>query len=372
MRTMANENTAPKKILAVDDEKVNLRVVAGFVQSFGHECLTALSGPEAIELLDDSIDLVLLDIMMPDMDGYEVCRFIRESSSQPEAPIIMVTALNSREDRIKAVEAGASDFVSKPIDKTELRVRMNSLLKMKEARDEVKRYQNELEEMAQVRTRALQVAVDNLVGLQQSTVAAHLETIYCLASAAEYKDEETAEHIKRMSYTAAIVARAKGLPEDEVRMVLHSSPMHDVGKIGIPDSVLLKPGTLDPDEWAIMKRHTTIGAAILSAGSSEYLETGRTIALSHHEKWDGTGYPKGLAGEDIPLYGRICALADVFDALLSKRPYKDPFPMEKALDIMRQGRGTHFDPELLDLFMDNLDEILSIHEEFGEKDVSGG
>ncbi len=355
---------SPKRILVVDDELVNRKVIEGFLKAFGHECTLAESGVQALDLVDPSYDLVLLDIMMPEMDGFSVLRELRQRAEVNDLPVIMVTALNSKEDRLKAVEAGANDFVAKPIDRTELKVRMTSLLGMKAAQDEVKRYQIALEDMVRVRTEALALAVENLRALQKGTEAAHLETIYCLSSAAEYKDEETAQHIKRMSLCSALLARKLGLPDHECHVIQHSSPMHDIGKIGIPDAILLKPGKLTADEWVVMKKHTLIGSQILSTATSEYLECGRVIALTHHERWDGTGYPTGLAGEDIPLHGRICAVADVFDALLSKRPYKQPFTVAQTLEILSAGRGTHFDPRVLDLFLGNLDEFLKIQSEY--------
>ncbi len=350
----------PKRILAVDDEPLNLRVLEGFLGSLGHQCVSVDSGQQALDTLDGSFDLVLLDIMMPGMDGFETAHRIRQSPVFGETPIIMVTALSAKKDRLKAVEAGANDFIAKPIDKVELRVRMESLLRMKEARDALHSYQSELEEMVRIRTEALQLAVENLTSLQDSTKLAYLETIHRLAIAAEYKDMETAQHIQRMGLYSGLLAEKAGLHKDEVKTILHSSPMHDVGKIGIPDSILLKPGKLDADEWVKMQEHTTIGARILESTDSELLMAGSIIALSHHEKWDGSGYPNGLTGEDIPLFGRISAIADVFDALSSKRPYKKAFPLEKTLAIMKEGRGSHFDPTLFDLFMDNLEEALRL------------
>ena len=349
-----------KRILAADDEPLNLRVLEGFLGSIGHQCVSVESGQQALETLDSSFDLVLLDIMMPGIDGFETAHLIRQSPEFGEIPIIMVTALSAKKDRLKAVEAGANDFIAKPIDKVELRVRMESLLRMKEARDALRSYQSELEEMVRIRTEALQLAVENLTLLQDSTKIAYLETIHRLAIAAEYKDTETAQHIQRMGLYSGLLAEKVGLHKDEVNIVLHSSPMHDVGKIGIPDAILLKPGKLDAEEWTKMQEHTIIGSRILDSTDSELLQAGSIIALSHHEKWDGSGYPKGLAGEDIPLFGRICAIADVFDALNSKRPYKEAFPLEKTLAIMKEGRGSHFDPKLFDLFMDNLEEALSL------------
>jgi putative two-component system response regulator len=350
----------PKRILAVDDEKLNLRVLSGLLRSMGHEPVLADSGETALTLLGPDIDLVLLDVMMPDMDGFHVAKLIRERTDVGDVPIIMVTALSGKQDRLSAVEAGANDFIAKPIDLTELRVRMGSLLKMKQSQDEVKRYQAELEEMVAVRTGALRLALENLEESQKTILAAHSETIHRLAAAAEFKDEETANHITRMSRYCACLSVRLGLHKGEVELVEQASPMHDIGKIGIPDSILLKPGKLTPEEWEVMKKHTLFGARILGSSNFELLRAGEIIALSHHERWDGSGYPKGLAGEDIPLFGRICAVADVYDALTSRRPYKEPFTDEVSLDIMRAGRGSHFDPRILDIFLEHFEEIQDI------------
>ncbi len=353
-----------KKILVVDDELINRKVLEGLLKSFGFQCVTAESGRAALELLDASFDLILLDIMMPDMDGFAVAKAVRAMPSFADLPIVMVTALSAKEDRLKAVESGANDFVAKPIDATELRVRMSSLLRMKAYHDEVKGYQAHLEQMVAEKTRTLREALADLELARQATVHDHIETIRELSSAAEYKDEDTASHIMRMSRYCALIAERFGLTRDDVDLVLYSSPMHDIGKIGIPDAILLKPGKLDPDEWEIMKTHAEIGAKILTGGSSKYLESGAVIAMSHHERWNGSGYPQGLAGEDIPLFGRICALADVFDALTTRRPYKPAFSNDKALEIMKEGRGTHFDPALYDVFLANFSGIEAIQKEY--------
>ncbi|MGE4293614.1 MAG: HD-GYP domain-containing protein [Desulfovibrio sp.] len=345
-----------KIILIVDDEEINLKVLSGFVESFGYDFLLAESGRTALEILDQA-DLVLLDVMMPDMDGFEVVQKIRSLPGFQDLPVVMATALSDKRDRLDAVRAGASDFITKPVDVTELRIRLDAHLRLKEYHDQVMRYQEGLERLVVERTQELEEA-------QQAKMAAHLETLRRLSQAAEYKDEDTARHIDRMSRYSALLAEKLGLKAEEVDLVLHASPMHDIGKIGIPDSILLKPGPLDPEEWEIMKTHTVIGSKILDSPSSAYLETGRIIAISHHEKWDGSGYPKGLVGEDIPLYGRICAIADVFDALTTRRPYKQAYPNDKALAIMAEGRGSHFEPRLFDLFLKNLDEVLAIQERF--------
>ncbi len=350
----------PHRILAIDDEKLNLRVLSGLLRSLGYEAVLADSGEKALAALDASIDLILLDVMMPDMDGFTVARKIRERPDGADVPIIMVTALTGKQDRLSAVEAGANDFIAKPIDMTELRVRMGSLLKMKQSQDQVKRYQAELEAMVRIRTQALRLALENLEESQKTILTAHRETLHRLAAAAEFKDADTANHITRMSRYCAALASWLGLHDGETELVEQASPMHDIGKIGIPDSILLKPGALTPEEWKVMQQHTIFGARILGSSSFELLRAGEIIALSHHEKWDGSGYPSGLSGEDIPLFGRICAVADVFDALTSRRPYKDAFSNEVSLDIMKTGRGSHFDPRILDLFLEHFDEILAI------------
>jgi len=365
-KVTVNAATKRDRILIIDDELINRKVLEGLLKSYGHECVSADSGPAALELLDKSIDLVLLDIMMPGMDGFTVAKSIRKIPEFADLPIVMVTALSAKGDRLKAVEAGANDFVAKPIDTTELGVRMTSLLRMKKFHDELKDYQEHLQQMVAEKTSALRAALGDLEHARQATVQAHMETIHKLSAAAEYKDEDTGSHIMRMSHYCALIAEAHGLSGDDVDLILNSSPMHDIGKMGIPDAILLKPGKLDEAEWEIMRRHTLIGATILSGGSSKYLETGSEIALSHHEKWDGSGYPRGLSGTDIPLSGRICAVADVFDALTSKRPYKNALSNERSLEIMAAGRGTHFDPELYDLFLANFDQVLEIQDKFKE------
>ncbi len=359
-----NSLTRKERILIVDDELINRKVLEGLLKARGHECVSAENGPAALKLLDKSIALVLLDIMMPGMDGFSVVRAIRQMPEYADLPIVMVTALSAREDRLRAVEAGANDFVAKPIDATELGVRMTSLLRMKNYHDELKNYQAHLQQMVAEKTSALRSALLALENARQATVQAHMETIHKLSAAAEYKDEDTGSHIMRMSRYCELIARARGLNEDDVELILNSSPMHDIGKMGIPDAILLKPGKLDGDEWEIMRGHTLIGARILSGGSSKFLEAGAEIALSHHEKWDGSGYPNHLAGENIPLFGRICAVADVFDALTSRRPYKMALPNQRSLEIMSKGRGSHFDPDLYDLFLANYDEVLKIQNSF--------
>jgi putative two-component system response regulator len=357
----------PQHFLIVDDDQLNCELIEAMLESIGHTFKTVRSGPEALLLLDSSFDLVLLDVMMPVMDGFETAKQIRLHPTCFEVPIIMVTALSEKGDRLRAVESGANDFITKPVEYAELLVRTNAQLATKAAKDALKLHQAELEETVIRRTMDLQQALASVMESQRKTQEAHLDTIHRLALAAEYKDEQTAAHIHRVSHYCAMLARSLGLPNDEVDLIFHAAPMHDVGKIGIPDAILLKPGKLTPDEWLIMKQHTIFGARILGDSASPLLEAGKMIAISHHEKWDGTGYPNGIVGEDIPLHGRICAVADVFDALTSTRHYKEAFHREVAFEMMLRDRGTHFDPHILDIFMASKEEIYAIQAQFPDE-----
>lgn len=356
------------RVLIVEDESSNRKLLQAIVEDLGHEAEQAQDAHEAFGKLRLDIDIVLLDVMLPRMDGFEVARRIRETYSSAELPILMVTALSSKENRLRAVDAGADDFVTKPIDRLELKMRLNAALSRKATHDALVHQRALLEETVEKRTLALREALAETIESQRKTSVAHLDTIHRLALASGYKDEDTAQHIARMSGYCGVIARALGLPPGEVELLETASPMHDVGKIGIPDRILLKAGRLDPDEWETMKQHTLIGASILAGSSSRLLQAGELIALSHHEKWDGSGYPNGLSGEDIPLWGRISAVADVFDALTSTRPYKEAFSNEKAFEILREGEGSHFDPACLRVFFEHLAEILEVQRGYQEAD----
>ncbi|HVS00199.1 MAG TPA: HD domain-containing phosphohydrolase [Thermoanaerobaculia bacterium] len=360
-----------KRILVVDDLDHNRILLGGLVETLGYEVETARDGLEALAKLPLDVDLILLDVMMPGIDGYEVTRRVRADPIFCDLPIIVVTALDNREDRVRAVQAGANDFIAKPIDKTELLVRLSSQLKLKEAQDALKRSQTELENKVTQRTEALRQALQTMADAQRSIYDAHLDTIERLVLAAEYKDHDTAVHIRRMSGYGVILAQALRLPPGEVEILRHAIPMHDVGKIGIPDAILLKPGKLTREEREIMCSHTVIGARILAGSPSRLLQAGEIIALSHHEHWDGQGYPQGVAGESIPLWGRICALADVFDALTSDRPYRAALSTEETLELMWKGRGSQFDPALFDLLIAQLDAILEVQKDFRESLAPG-
>jgi putative two-component system response regulator len=350
-----------KKILVVDDEERNLRLMEAMLIPLGYEVSLARDGEAALGMVKNiSPDLILLDIMMPKINGFEVARRLKADDETRIIPIVMATSLREVEDRVNALEAGADDFLSKPVDKTELRARVNSLLKVKTYNDHMRNYQKELEAEVAKRTEELRKAFETIK-------TASLDTIYRLSRASEYKDEDTGAHIKRMSNYSAAVARQMGLNKETVETILYAAPMHDAGKIGIPDKILLKPGKLDAEEWEIMKQHTIIGGSILSGSDSGFIKLAEVITLTHHEKWDGSGYPNGLRGTAIPLAGRIAAIADVFDALISRRPYKEPFPLEKSFAIIREGRGSHFDPAVVDAFFAVEKEILSIRETFKDQ-----
>lgn len=352
------------KILCADDEERNLLLMKAMLTPLGYEIIMARDGEEALEKVQETRpDVILLDIMMPKMDGFEVARQLKENEETRIIPIVMVTALRDVEDRVKALKAGADDFLSKPVDKTELRTRVQSLLKVKAYHDHMRNYQKELEAEVAKRTEQLSKAFEKVK-------KASIDTIYRLSRTAEYKDEDTGAHILRMNNYSAAVARKMGLNDKTVEAILYAAPMHDVGKIGIPDSILVKPGKLDPEEWVLMKQHCVIGGKILEGSGAGFIRLAEVIALTHHEKWDGSGYHQGLKGKKIPLVGRIVALADVFDALTTRRPYKEPFSLEKSYAIIRESSGSHFDPDVVNAFFAVEDEILRIKEKYKDEDES--
>lgn len=348
-----------RRILVVDDDDATRAITQALVRNTGYDVETASDGIEALAKIHLGIDLVLLDLVMPGLDGFEVCRRLRKDPINGDIPVIMLTSMASRDDRLNAVEVGASDFIAKPVEETEFRIRAASLLKLKDAQDELKRHQAHLEELVRQRTASLRAALEQMAEAQRLQYLAQLDTVERLAIVAEYKDRVTAQHIERISHYCAIIARGLRLPPGEVELIQHASRMHDLGKIAVPDVILRKPSSLDAPEWKVMREHATIGALILSNSSSELLQAGRVIALSHHERWDGTGYPDGLAGEQIPLWGRICAVADTFDAVTSERSYKPAYSNDVAIAIIREGRGTQFDPKVVDVFFECYDEILA-------------
>ncbi|WP_028301072.1 HD-GYP domain-containing protein [Oceanospirillum beijerinckii] len=321
-------------LLLVDDEANNLQVLKNILQSH-YRLIYARDGERALLLAEkEHPDLILLDIMMPGLSGYDVCQRLKEAADTRHIPVIFISALSESDDEAKGLELGAVDYISKPVNPAIVRARVKNHLSL--------------------------VRVDELVSTRLSIVQR-------LGRAAEYKDNETGLHVIRMSHYAQVLARAAGYSERQAENLLHAAPMHDIGKIGIPDAILQKPGKLDADEWNIMQQHAEIGALILGQeDTSDLMVTAREIALSHHEKWDGSGYPSGLAGEEIPVSARIVAIADVFDALTSVRPYKKAWSEEAAIDLIKEEAGKHFDPKLVELFLTHLDAIRQIKEQFRE------
>jgi len=349
------------KILAVDDEPFNLDLIEAAFDSFDDVTISyASSGIDTLQLLEtQEFDVVLLDISMPLMDGLEVLRQIKQKSHLQNLPILMVTANTEKEE--EALQLGASDFISKPYDIDILCVRTINYAKLNQFNKQILEQNTLLEERVQMRTKELESAL----ALSKET---EFEISVRLGRAGESRDPETGGHIKRMSHYSKLLAKLYGLDDAECELILYASPLHDIGKIGIPDKILLKPGKFEEHEFEVMKTHSQLGADMLEgADRFPVLKAGHTIALQHHEKYDGTGYPNGLKGEEIHLYARIIAIADVFDALSSKRCYKEPMSEEKVLQVMREGSGTHFDPHLIKIFLENIDKFLEIKEIFKDK-----
>jgi putative two-component system response regulator len=355
-------------VLVVDDEAPVRRVLGRLLEAEGYQVLHAESGSQALELVTrGGVDTVLLDLMMPGMSGLDVCRRIRADAGLTYTPIVFLTAVNDREFRREAREAGADDFLSKPFDEIELLARVRNTVRVKLYYESIARERNDLRVAIDGSARALADASAHLERLKRELEYARHETIERLCRAAEFRDDETATHLQRMSHYCHLLGRKKGLDPYTCELLRVASPMHDVGKIGIPDHILLKPGRLTPDEFVIMKQHAEIGWRILSGSDSELLELAASIARTHHEKWDGSGYPRGLQGEDIPIEGRIAAVADVFDALTSARPYKKAWSLEDAVALLENGKAQHFDPDLVELFVASMDEVLEIRHRFRDE-----
>lgn len=364
------------RIMIVDDEIVNIKVVRRFLALEGYENFVTTTEPlEAMDVVvREHPDVILLDIMMPGMSGLEILEQIRNDPQVAHTPVIILTAATNQETKQQALNLGATDFLAKPLDVNELIPRVHNALVVKDYQDHLKTYAQNLENEVRKRT----------AELEQSRI----EIVRCLGRAAEYRDNETGWHVIRVGRYVGIIASELGMDDATADLLELASTLHDVGKIGIADSVLLKPGKLTPeefdimkthcalgknvfgqmpdDDWRLVKCHTQIGSKILAGTTSLLLPLAASIALTHHEKWDGSGYPMALAGESIPFEGRITAVADVFDALSSKRPYKPAFPLDKCLDIMRQERGAHFDPIILDAFFAKEDDIVKIQMEFAD------
>ena len=339
-------SNAKQSILVVDDTPENIDVLSGVLRA-EFKVKAALNGERALKIAfaEPKPDMILLDIMMPVMDGYEVCRQLKENPATSKIPVIFITAKNQDEDEKKGLELGAVDYITKPINPSIVKARIHTHLALYDQN-------RELEHKVKQRTHELEDT--------------RLQIIRRLGRAAEYKDNETGLHVIRMSHYSKLIAQAYGGNESWVELLFNAAPMHDIGKIGIPDKILLKPGKLDGDEWNMMKQHAEIGADIIGDHPSPLLQLSRVIAATHHEKWDGSGYPNGLAGEAISLEGRIVAIADVFDALTSERPYKKAWQVKDAVQLIDDNSGSHFDPSLVPLFHEVLPEILAIKEQYAE------
>lgn len=352
--------TPSSRILIVDDDPHVRSSHARLAASLGYQTETASDGVEALAKLALGVDLVLLDGQLPNMDGFEVAQRIRATPGFEFLPIIMVSGLEGAEEHRRALAAGINDFIQKPIDRDVLHLRSHWLLDLKRAHDRLNAYKADLERTVEMRTNALREALEEMTEARRQIYKAHLDTIRRLTIAAEFKDEVTARHIERIGLYSRVIAEALDMSPGQVETLLHAAPLHDVGKLGIPDHVLLKPGKLDDSEWAVMRTHTTLGSEILAGSDSNVIQMGQTIARSHHERWDGTGYPQGLSGPDIPIEARICAVVDFFDALTMDRPYRRALGTDVVLGMMREASGSHFDPEVLDVFFTHLPKITEI------------
>jgi putative two-component system response regulator len=360
-----------KTILIVDDSQDNLNILARILQD-KYFVVQALSGTSALEKAQTSPrpDLILLDIMMPDMDGFEVILKLREHKDTSNIPVIFVSALADTGDEARGLELGAVDYIPKPYSVPVVRARVKTHLELKE-------FQNNLTNLAEESSMELNLTLEHLKkaytelnDIHNQVRSSWIETIYRLTLAAEYKDIETEDHIKRVGLYTRELAEAMGMDKEFVETIYYSSPIHDIGKVGIPDTILLKPGNLTPEELEVMKSHTTIGAYILEGSDSSFLKMAKDIALSHHEHWNGTGYPYGLSGEEIPLAGRIMNIVDQYDALRSRRPFKSSFSNQKAFEIITIGDGRtapdDFDPAILEAFIACAPKFNEIYHTFAD------
>ncbi len=353
-------------IVAADDQLDNQLILEELLSPFYH-IKTLSNGQELIDYIstDNPVDLILLDIIMPVMDGFTACQKIKSMDNFSDTPIIFLTSLESYADEQHGLTLGAEDFIHKPFTEPVLLARINNHLRISEMSKQLRMRNDELEAKISERNKALLAA-------QDTAIAA-----FC--SLAEKRDNETGNHILRtQSYVKVLAEGMSKLPqyhneltEENINAMYRSSPLHDIGKVGVPDAILNKPGKLTPEEWEIMKQHSQIGAEVISQSDQElgdniYLKYGRQIAHYHHEKWDGSGYPSGLIGESIPLSARLMAVADVYDALISKRCYKEPFSHDKAVSIISEGKGNHFDPTVVEIFLTMTDKFQEIANKFAD------
>jgi response regulator RpfG family c-di-GMP phosphodiesterase len=334
------------KAISVDDAEVNLLIIEKLASKVGLNIMSFSNPLKALEYIKHhNIDIIFADYLMPEMNGIDLIKHTREY--HPNIPIVMITSVADDEQlKLDAIEAGATEFLTKPLNGSEFIARITNLANLRQ-------YQILLNNKALLLENEVKKATQNLLKRE-------FETLIVLGNAAEHKDPETGNHVSRVAHYSRMLALLLGQNEEQQEIILNASPLHDVGKIGIPDSILLKPGKLKPEEWIIMKTHSSIGYEILKNTDSTFLKAGAIIAKAHHENYDGSGYPDGLKGEEIHLFGRIVAIADVFDALMTKRPYKDPWPFDKAVELVRKKRGKQFDPKIVDLFLNNINRVKKI------------
>ncbi|PKM95202.1 MAG: two-component system response regulator [Firmicutes bacterium HGW-Firmicutes-1] len=340
-------------IIICEDTQENVDILVEALND-QYDIMIANNGRAAIDIIEKHMpDLVLLDIIMPEMDGYKVCSYLKENEKLKDIPIIFISGMTSKYDKKKGFSLGAVDYITKPFDVEEVQARVHTQISIVKKRNIVK-YENKFLQL-EVYERDAQ-----LEEAYQKLEFAYLETMDRLSRAAEYKDDNTGLHVKRVGKISSSIARYLDMDPQVVYAIEHAAPLHDIGKIGVPESILLKKGKLDDEEWEIMKTHTTIGRNILKNSSSSIVNMAELIAYTHHEKWNGRGYPLGLVGEQIPKVSRIVAVSDVFDALTSERPYKKAFSCDTAIDIILEESGEHFDPSVVDAFMKALDEIKAL------------
>lgn len=348
------------RILIVDDEPANMLLLQGILTGAGYNRLiSAWDGNEAIQQIREAKpDLVLLDLLMPECDGYQVLEQMADHFAEQHLPVLVLTADLSTAAKRRSLRSGAKDFLIKPFDSVEVLLRVKNLLETRFLTLQLRDQNRNLEERVAQRTAELTEAYEKqlmfnarLQESQRAVEESQIEVLHRLAQAAELRDDDTGQHTHRVGDLAAGLAQQLGLDANQVELIRLAAPLHDVGKIGISDTILLKPGRLTSEEFETMKRHAVIGGALLSAGQSAFVRTAEIIALTHHEKFDGSGYPNGLAGEDIPIEGRILAIVDVFDALTHERPYKSAWSVEEALAEIKNQSGRHFDPRVVEAFL---------------------
>jgi putative two-component system response regulator len=349
--------TSTREILIVDDTAANIEVLSGLLGDYRQR--VAMDGATALRLVQArSPDLVLLDVMMPNMDGFEVCRRLRANPGTAEIPVIFITALGEVQNETLGFEVGGVDYITKPFNARVVRARVQTHIELKQVRDGLRDEKARLEARVEERTSELRIALERL---RRSAI----DTVLRLGLAAEYRDDQTGGHVLRMAHYAVSVARELGWDTEDLDRLFHAALMHDIGKLALPDTILHKTGPLNDSEWTIIKRHPLVGARILSGSDSDIIQLAEIVALTHHEKWDGSGYPYGLQEQNIPLVGRIVAICDVFDALTVCRPYKEALPFDKACSIIRLGSGGHFDPAVVHAFFTAEPEVRRIHHLYG-------